>query len=58
MADFDKVILLSPNNSHAYFNRAQLYLQLGKHDLAERDLVKVLSIAPRDSLAQLRLGDS
>ncbi len=45
-------------NANAYFNRAQLYLQQGKNDLAEADLMKVLEISPKDSLAQLRLGDS
>ena len=43
-----------PDNSYAIYLRAQVYLELGEHDLAKKDLQRVLEIDPGHSKA-LRL---
>jgi len=48
IAYFNKAISINPNEPKAYYNRAQVYLKLGKKDLAKQDLAKVLQLEPKN----------
>ncbi len=47
MADFNKVILLNPQQPFVYYNRANIYLRLRKFDLALRDYTTAVNLEPK-----------
>ena len=44
MADYDKAIELNENNADNYFNRGNVYLNLGEFDEAHRDFDRAIDL--------------
>ncbi len=56
IADYTKVISLSPMDHNGYESRANLYFLQKKYDLAEADYQKIISISPPSIEPYLGLG--
>jgi len=54
---FDKAILLNPNNSDYFYGRGCSYYELGTYDLAIADLKMALSMEPDQSDYHYKLGN-
>jgi Tfp pilus assembly protein PilF len=51
MADYDKLIELDPDNSHAYHERGDFYYQMEEYSKAVADYNKAIQLNPSDALA-------
>ncbi len=48
IADFTEVILLSPNDAEAYYNRGCAYVKMSDYDKAISDFTAAIQINPQD----------
>ena len=56
LADFNKAILLNPQDTGFYYNRGGLYVQIEKYDFAVSDFNKAIEINPAYAHGHFGLG--
>ena len=53
---YDKALKIDPTNTAIYEDRADLYYEMGKYDLADADYLSILKVDPNSSMANVGLG--
>lgn len=56
LKDYDMAINVSPNDDRFYNYRAQVYEELKKYDLADKDYQKMISLKAGDVMGYMGIG--
>lgn len=56
LADYNEAVRLKPKETQPYEERAQLFYELGKYDLADADYRKMTELKPGDVMGYMGLG--